>query len=173
MNSESNTANATEEHSDKQVERTEEAIETVKRYAIGSMTVGLIQVPLLDVVALTGIQLTMLHNIAEQYEVPFSENLVKPLVSSLLGSTLSLTVAMSVASLLKSVPLIGQVSGTISVMVMGGGATYAVGKIFVQHFESGGTFSDFDPEKAKEQFKNLYEEGKDFALRQKNPPKSE
>jgi len=173
MNDESNTTSSAEEHIDKQVEKTVEALETVKRYAIGSMAVGLIPVPLVDIAALTGIQLKMLHSLAEQYEVPFSENLVKSLVSSLLGGTLSLVVAMPVASLLKSIPLIGQASGAVSMAVMGGGATYAVGKIFIQHFESGGTFLDFDPEKVKGQFKKLYEEGKNFASRQKSPAKSE
>lgn len=166
MNNEPNTASSEEEHIEKRVERTTKALDTVKKYAIGSMAVGLIPVPLADIAALTGIQLKMLHSISGQYEVPFSENLVKSLISSLLSGTVSLTVAMPVASLIKVIPLIGQVSGTVSVAAMSGAATYAVGKVFVQHFESGGTFLDFNPEKVKGQFKNLYEEGKKFTSRQ-------
>ncbi|OQW90810.1 MAG: hypothetical protein BWK79_18710 [Beggiatoa sp. IS2] len=163
MNDESNTTSSTvEEQTKKRIERETEATETVKKYAIGSMAVGLIPVPLADVAALTGIQLKMLHSLSAQYEVQFSENLVKSLISSLLGGMLSLTVA----SLIKSVPLVGQVSGAVSMAVMGGATTYATGKVFIQHFESGGTFLDFNPEKVKGQFKNLYEEGKKFVSRQ-------
>jgi hypothetical protein len=31
-------------------------------------------------------------------------------------------------------------------------STYAVGKVFIQHFATGGTFLDFDPDKVKAHF---------------------
>jgi hypothetical protein len=31
-------------------------------------------------------------------------------------------------------------------------STYAVGRVFIQHFESGGTFLDFDPDKVRAHF---------------------
>jgi uncharacterized protein (DUF697 family) len=170
MNDEPNTTNSAEEQAERRVERESKAIDTVKKYALGSMAVGLIPIPLADIAALTGIQLKMLHSLSEQYEIPFSENMVKSIVSSLLGGTLSLTVAMPVASLIKVVPVVGQVSGIMGMAMIGGAATYAVGKIFIQHFESGGTFLDFSPEKAKERFKNLYEEGKEFVSRRQEQP---
>ena len=46
---------------------------------------------------------------------------------------------------------------------VGGATTYAVGKVFIEHFESGGTFLDFDPEKMRDHFQELYEEGKQLA----------
>jgi len=41
-----------------------------------------------------------------------------------------------------------------------GASTYAVGQVFIQHFESGGTFLDFDPEKVKGYFAEQFEKGK-------------
>ncbi|MEZ5671856.1 MAG: hypothetical protein R3E08_05540 [Thiotrichaceae bacterium] len=46
---------------------------------------------------------------------------------------------------------------------MGGAATYAIDKVFVQHFESGGTFLDFDPEAVREHFAAEFAKGKDVA----------
>lgn len=40
-----------------------------------------------------------------------------------------------------------------------GAITYAIGQVFIQHFESGGTFLDFDPKKVKEYFMEQFEEG--------------
>ena len=44
-----------------------------------------------------------------------------------------------------------------------GASTYAVGKVFVQHFEMGGTLLDFDPTKTKEFFAREYKEGQKVA----------
>ena len=56
--------------------------------------------------------------------------------------------------MLKSVPLFGQVLGVLAVPAFGAGLTWAVGRIFMQHFASGGTFLDFDPEKVRAFFKS-------------------
>ena len=40
---------------------------------------------------------------------------------------------------------------------------YAMGQLFVQHFESGGTFLTFDPEKVRGHYAELFEEGKELA----------
>jgi hypothetical protein len=55
----------------------------------------------------------------------------------------------------------------LSTAAIGAASTYAVGKVFAEHFESGGTFLDFDEEKAREHFKAMYEEGKAFVSSQK------
>jgi hypothetical protein len=39
----------------------------------------------------------------------------------------------------------------------GAAATYAVGQVFIQHFESGGTFLDFDPDKVREHFRQEFD----------------
>ena len=41
--------------------------------------------------------------------------------------------------------------------------TYAVGKVFIQHFESGETFLTFYPEKVKAYYAEMFEEGKKAA----------
>jgi uncharacterized protein (DUF697 family) len=65
--------------------------------------------------------------------------------------------------LLKMVPLVGPVLGGFSMSLFSGAATYAIGKVFIQHFEAGGTFLDFNPVTVKEYFQNLYAEGQTVA----------
>lgn len=43
---------------------------------------------------------------------------------------------------------------------MGGGATYAVGRIYAKHFANGGTTENLEPSSVKEDFKKAYESGK-------------
>jgi uncharacterized protein (DUF697 family) len=64
---------------------------------------------------------------------------------------------------LKAVPLVGALVGAPSMMVFCGASAWALGKVFVQHFESGGTFLSFDPGKVKEHFQEQFEEGQKLA----------
>jgi len=41
--------------------------------------------------------------------------------------------------------------------------TYVMASVFIQHFESGGTFLDLDPEAVREHFMREFEEGKTLA----------
>jgi len=47
--------------------------------------------------------------------------------------------------------------------VVSGAFTYAIGKVFIQHFASGETFLTFDPEKVRDYYTEMFEEGKKVA----------
>jgi uncharacterized protein (DUF697 family) len=129
--------------------RDELASQVVDRFSLYSGAAGLIPVPVVDVAAVGGVQLQMLRRLSEIYGVPFSENRGKSIIASLAGAVIpastATTTAMGVGSLLKGLPGIGTVIGAISMPVFSAGATYVIGKIFIQHFASGGTLLDFNP----------------------------
>lgn len=136
---------------------------TIKNYVIASMAAALVPIPLFDLVALTGIQLKMLHSLSKAYNIKFTSNLGKSLISALLGSVIPLSGGLSAASAAKGVPGVGTAAGVMSMSILGGAATYAIGKVFVQHFESGGTFLDFDPEAVREHFAAEFAKGQEIA----------
>lgn len=152
---------------DQRIKRIDKAHDCFKNYSLAAIAVGLVPMPLTDMAALAAIQLKMVHSIANIYDVPFSKNIVKSIVGSIVGGSVAVTLAYPVASWFKFVPIIGQTSGMISTALIGAASTYAIGKIFSEHFESGGSFLDFDEEKARAHFKELYEEGKSFVTSQK------
>jgi uncharacterized protein (DUF697 family) len=125
--------------------RGEMASKLVERFALWSGVAGLIPIPVLDVVAVGGTQLQMLRRLSQIYEVPFSENSGKALIASVVGSMIPATSGIGAMSLLKSVPIVGTAVGAFVMPTLSAGATYAVGKAFIQHFESGGTLLDFNP----------------------------
>jgi uncharacterized protein (DUF697 family) len=126
------------------------ASKLVERFALWSGAAGLLPVPFLDVVAVGGVQLQMLRRLSEIYDVPFSVNRGKSFIASLMGAMIPATSGMGVASALKSIPVIGTAAGTLTMSGVSAGATYAIGKVFIQHFASGGTLLDFDPPDYKE-----------------------
>lgn len=126
--------------------------------------IGLIPLPAIDLVALTGVQLNMLYQLSRIYDIPFKREAAKSVLAALLGGGGSTALAQSAsASALKSIPILGTIIGGAALPVLAGASTYAVGKVFIQHFESGGTFLTFDPEKVKAYFAKVQEEGKAVA----------
>lgn len=145
-------------------EKTDSAQKLVKNYMWFSMGAGLIPVPFLDLATISGVQLKMLCDLSNVYNIPFSENKGKSIVTALLGSVVPNTlVGSSVGSLLKMIPVIGTIMGGISLSIFAGAATYAIGKVFIQHYETGGTLLDFNPAEMNEYFKTKFEEGQKVA----------
>jgi uncharacterized protein (DUF697 family) len=125
--------------------RLEMAARLVDRFALWSGAAGLIPVPVLDWVTVGGVQIQMLRRLSQIYEVPFNENRGKALIASLAGSMVPASSASGAASLAKSVPILGLLVSAFVMPVLSAGATYAIGRAFMQHFETGGTLLDFNP----------------------------
>ena len=130
-------------------QRDELASQVVDRFSLWSGAAGLIPVPLVDVAAVGGVQLQMLRKVSEIYGVPFTENRGKALIASLAGAVIpastATSTAMGVVSVVKGIPGLGQMGGALTMPVFAAGATYIIGKVFIQHFASGGTLLDFNP----------------------------
>ena len=125
--------------------REEMASKLVDRFALWSGVAGLIPVPVVDAIAVGGLQLQMVRRISQIFDVGFSENRGKALIASIAGSMIPTTSGIGAASMLKTVPIIGTIAGGFVMPVLSAGATYAIGKAFVQHFATGGTLLDFNP----------------------------
>jgi uncharacterized protein (DUF697 family) len=143
-----------------------------KNHILAAMGVGLIPIPLVDVAALMGVQIGMIRKLAAEYEVPFKQDKGKSIVTSLMGGLLSTELGMTLACLVKCIPVIGQTTGAVAMPVISGAATYAVYKVFVKHFESGGTLLDLDPAKVKSYFTEQFSKGKKIVtdLGKETPP---
>jgi uncharacterized protein (DUF697 family) len=129
--------------------RDELASQLVDRLSLWSGAAGLIPVPLVDMAAVGGVQLHMLRRLSEIYGIPFSENRGKSILASLAGAVIpastATTTAMGVSSLMKGLPGIGTAIGALTMPVVSAGATWVIGKVFIQHFASGVTLLDFNP----------------------------
>jgi uncharacterized protein (DUF697 family) len=129
--------------------RDELASQLVDRLSLWSGAAGLIPLPLVDVAAVGGVQLHMLRRLSEIYGIPFSENRGKSILASVAGAVIpasaATTTAMGVSSFMKGLPGIGTAIGALTMPVVSAGATWVIGKVFIQHFASGGTLLDFNP----------------------------
>jgi uncharacterized protein (DUF697 family) len=149
------------------VARHERASQLVDRFSLWSGAAGLIPVPLVDMAAVGGVQLYMLRRLSDIYEIPFSENRGKSVITSLAGALAPASVATATGSLIKGLPGIGTVIGALTMPIASAGATWVIGKVFIQHFASGGTLLDFNPPDYREFIK---EQKAKFAARSGRVP---
>lgn len=139
--------------------RSESADSIIKNHMIWSMGAGLIPVPIADFFAVSAIQLDMIRQLAKVYDIDFEQTKGKAYITALTGSGLARLGARAV----KFIPGVGSILGGITMAVLSGGSTYALGEVFKKHFETGGTFLDFDPERLKKYYNEKFEKGKEMA----------
>ncbi len=134
-----------------------EAHEIILKYVAWASGGALIPLPLFDVVAITAFEVTMLKRLCQLYGLEFRQQWGKSLIGALIGT---LQTGLLAGSVLKLIPGIGLAGGMISTAAIAGAMTYAVGKVFVMHFETGGTLFDFDPARMQAYFADQYQEGR-------------
>ena len=144
-----------------------DAQELVKKSMYVSMAAGLVPVPVFDFLAITGIQIEMLRRLSHLYGVTFMEGKVKNLVAALIGGSFPSSFAPVFAGLSKMIPVVGTTIGAVTLPLIAGASTYAIGKVFIQHFESGGTFLTFDPKSVRAYYAEQLKEGKVIAVEAK------
>jgi len=155
----------TNNHSDNKNGLAQEIVKTHLLLAVGG---GLIPLPFVDFAAVTGVQVNMVRSLSKLYRKDFNEQIGKSLVTALVGTSL----ARMAASAVKTIPILGSILGTATQAVLSGASTYAVGQVFIHHFDKGGSLTDFSPEDLKEKYKAEFERGKEFSIRAEKEQKS-
>ncbi len=140
----------------------------IRRNMLWATGVSALPFRVIDTALLLGVQLKMLKELSDFYGVEFRANSGKSAVASLLGSVLPTVLGHSVVpSMIRgfamSSPVIGSAIAYAAMPLFAGAFTYAIGKVFQRHFESGGTFLDLDTKKCEGFFKEKFHEGKDKA----------
>jgi uncharacterized protein (DUF697 family) len=141
------------------INRSDSADSIIKNHMIWSMGAGFIPVPIADLFAVSAIQLDMIRQLCKLYEVDFKQTEGKAVITALTGSGLARLGARAV----KFIPGVGSILGGVTMAVLSGASSYALGEVFKKHFETGGTFLDFDPERLKKYYNEKFEKGKEVA----------
>jgi uncharacterized protein (DUF697 family) len=149
----------------------EKADKTINKHVLWSMGAGLIPFPVADFLAVAAVQMDMIKNISQIYQVDFKETETKAIITALTSSGLS---RIGASAIVKMVPIVGSALGGISMSVLSGASTYALGQVFKSHFENGGTILDFDLDRFKKFYDDQFEKGKKVAedLKDETEPKS-
>jgi predicted flap endonuclease-1-like 5' DNA nuclease len=136
----------------RRAERLADAENLARHYVLAAAGLALVPVPLADLIGVMALQVKLVHGLAGHYGVPFKASLAQSLLASLLSGASATLVARALASLAKAVPGLGSLAGG-GAAVSFASVTYAVGAVFIRHFESGGSLLDFDSQKTQPLFR--------------------
>jgi uncharacterized protein (DUF697 family) len=150
--------------------RRQSADMVIRNHIMWSMGAGFIPVPIADLFAVTAVQLDMVRQMCKLYDIDFKETEGKALITTLTGSSLA---RLGSRALVKLIPGIGSYIGGVSLAILSGASTFALGEVFKKHFETGGTFLDFDPARLTKYYQEKFEKGKSVAKNLKKEQEQE
>lgn len=137
------------------------ATQCVRRWSQWSVVASLVPLPLLDILAMSGAQVKMIHELCRLYNVDFERKIALAVATGLASGTLTKSVASNATrAVARSLPGLGTVMTVAFEPALAFGTTYAIGAAFISHFEADGTLHDFNPETMKDSFADHLNRGK-------------
>ena len=121
----------------------------VERHAIYSAVGGIIPVPIANVAGITAVIVRMVKVLSDLYGVPFERDRARTIVIGLMGGAMPTGLAAVTTSTLFYIVPGSNLVGLAVSSLAGAACTRGIGRIFVEHFESGATLGDFPAVKAR------------------------
>ncbi len=137
-------------------EKSEKIIESAVMLSVGA---GILPIPLADLVLVTAIQVDMVRQLATIYNVQVQFTHLESWLNALSASLLPQIKTEAI----KTIPGLNRLVGGDSIAVLSGASTYAIGQVFVRHFENKGQVSDFRAELVQDYLQEEFENGKKVA----------
>jgi len=142
-------------------ERLARAEEIVKQHTLMSLAGGVLPLPVVDLGATLAIQLSMIGRLCALYDVPFSQQAARGAIMSLIANLGAVGICSGLFfSAVKLIPGIGTLAGVTAAPAGIAAVTWALGKLFIGHFETGGTLLDVSSTATREKFRDLVARGR-------------
>jgi uncharacterized protein (DUF697 family) len=100
-------------------------------YSLMAATAGAVPIPFVDLILLSGIQTRMVYHLAELYGQPMTGKRFIEIAASL---GLGMLARQAARELLKLVPFVGPVVGSVAAGALAGASTFALGKAFCYYY---------------------------------------
>ena len=98
---------------------------------------GLVPLPVVNIAGITAINLRMVKQLSELYQVPFERDRTRSLIVGLIGGAVPTGLGVTTASTLAfAIPVPALVGLAVSA-ITAGAMTRGIGLVFVEHFEAG------------------------------------
>lgn len=127
-----------------------------------SMGIGVTLLPIFSLVTVTAVQLNMVRKLSKLYGVNFKENTAKKIITAVIGAGVPVLATGPVELLALCLPVIGTSAAFATMPALNGLSTYAVGRMFVTHFERGGDFVGINAEAMKKEFNSAYQNSREW-----------
>lgn len=138
-------------------------VEKVIRSSVyASMGIGIVPLPLFNVAAVTASNLVLARKLSELYGVEFKEGIAKKIITAVVGAGAGTLATPLIESVVGLVPVIGWPLVIGTKPALNGMTTYAIGRMFVTHFEREGSFLSANMDAMKENFKAAFKNSREW-----------
>jgi uncharacterized protein (DUF697 family) len=148
------------EKKEKKKKAVESADDIIFNHLWFSAVPGFIPVPVLDIVAISAVQLDLVKQLCKHYKTDYDEQKGKAIVMALTGSAMARISGYSARAVLKTVPMVGWVLGGAAMSLFAASSTYAIGQVFKEHLDTGGTLHNLNPDAFRQFYMQQVEKGK-------------
>jgi uncharacterized protein (DUF697 family) len=109
----------------------QQALPHILGYSLMAATAGAVPIPFVDLILLSGIQTRMVYHLAELYGQPMTGKRFLEIAAS---TGLGMLVRQAGIELLKLIPFVGPVVGSVAAGALAGASTFALGKAFCFYY---------------------------------------
>jgi len=121
------------------------AMKIVYRYMAVSAGAALIPVPGVDTAILAGVHVALIKELCDHYSVSFTEHTARNVLIAIVASVVPATIgSFAGRGILKLLPSGARIIGWALMSASSAAFSYGIGRLFILHFESGGTLLSFD-----------------------------
>lgn len=129
----------------------------LKRYAVASGGAGLITAPFLGIAATTALHLALIRDLSLLYGVEFSKDSARGILIALGAAFVPGWIGGALErSVLKRLSGITGMLGWVALAGFSAAVTYGLGKVMIEHFESGGDLKNVDMEKLHRAWRHAF-----------------
>ena len=130
-----------------------------------AMGAAAIPIPLADLAAVTLVQIDLVQRLADRYSVDSDRTRARAAVMALAGASL----ARLGASAVKALPGAGSLVGGATHVALAGATTWALGRVYREHFETHGSLEGPDADALRQRYDEYVQRGRELAreLRQR------
>ena len=135
--------------------------EIIKRHSFIAAGLGIVPVPIFNLVSVSVIQVTMVQAITRLYNVEAKKSWIKNVIASVLGGVGAAGLSGLAMKNVSAIPVIGASLAAFSGPALNGLSTYAIGYMFVRYFESSKGFLKANAAALAEWFSEGFKEGRE------------
>lgn len=126
----------------------------VHRYVAASAIAGLNPVPVLDVAVLGGVHISLIKDLSDHYGAEFSEHTARNILIAIGASILPGAIGTVIGrKALRAIPFLVPGAALLTMSAFSAAVSYGLGRVFINHFEMGGTLDTFNLENLHRVFK--------------------
>ena len=145
------------------------ADQTVHHWCQWATVAGFVPIPVVDILSISAAQAKMVHSLCKIYDKQFEREALSSIISGLLGGSLTGLLSAGLAfTMIRNIPLVGSTLSSLTQPAVAYGATYALGAVFIQHFEKGLKMSELSVKEVEQYFIDKFKQGR-AAFRKKAP----